>query len=271
LPAVDRRRRRAAYARRRWWCRACWKNPSAIFSIGIYEEDGGVESGFMYDRRRQDHRPSSTIPSKAAAIWCWAIPRRVSMIRARVASKRLLPAIERFFQFRPTRMDRYMVSCYDAETGGHFFRHRDNLNAGCAAPALRGVDQSQCKDYDGCDLMFPEFGRRLYRAPHGGAIVFSTGALHQVTPITRGKRYAFVPFSMARKRREKSALPTTRCCRPARGFIPARTTGCFPVTRPTGLPRILSLRLFDERRQSRPHFRRYAQTSCRPMCRRAAR
>ncbi len=52
-------------------------------------------------------------------------------------------------------------------------------------------------DYEGCDLIFPEFGRRIYRAPVGGAIVFSCGALHEVTPVTRGKRYAFVPFFYA--------------------------------------------------------------------------
>ena len=44
------------------------------------------------------------------------------------------------------------------------------------------------------DLVFPEFGRRTYRAPVGGAIVFSCGALHEVTPIARGRRYAFLPF-----------------------------------------------------------------------------
>jgi len=42
--------------------------------------------------------------------------------------------------------------------------------------------------------VFPEFGRRAYRAPMGGAVVFSCGALHQVTPVTAGRRYAFVAF-----------------------------------------------------------------------------
>ena len=32
--------------------------------------------------------------------------------------------------FEATRMDRYMVSCYAADHGGHFSRHRDNVNAG---------------------------------------------------------------------------------------------------------------------------------------------
>ena len=42
--------------------------------------------------------------------------------------------------------------------------------------------------------MFPEFGRKVYRPPEGGALVFSCGALHQVTPVTRGRRYAFLAF-----------------------------------------------------------------------------
>jgi predicted 2-oxoglutarate/Fe(II)-dependent dioxygenase YbiX len=90
-------------------------------------------------------------------------------------------------------MDRYMVSCYDSALGGHFFRHRDNVNAG-ARHRRFAVTVNLNGDYDGCDLAFPEFGRRTYRAPVGGAIVFSCGALHQVTPIRRGRRYAFIPF-----------------------------------------------------------------------------
>ena len=42
--------------------------------------------------------------------------------------------------------------------------------------------------------MFPEFGRKVYRPPEGGALVFSCGALHQVTPVTKGRRYAFLAF-----------------------------------------------------------------------------
>jgi predicted 2-oxoglutarate/Fe(II)-dependent dioxygenase YbiX len=45
--------------------------------------------------------------------------------------------------------------------------------------------------------MFPEFGRKIYRPPEGGAIVFSCGALHQVMPVTRGRRYAFLAFLYA--------------------------------------------------------------------------
>jgi predicted 2-oxoglutarate/Fe(II)-dependent dioxygenase YbiX len=90
-------------------------------------------------------------------------------------------------------MDRYIVSCYDSAAGGHFFRHRDNVNAG-AQHRRFAVSINLNKDYEGCDLVFPEFGPRPYRPPVGGAVAFSAGMLHEVTPITRGRRCVFVPF-----------------------------------------------------------------------------
>ena len=43
-------------------------------------------------------------------------------------------------------------------------------------------------------ICFPEFGQRTYRAPTGGAVVFSCSLLHEATPVTSGRRYAFLPF-----------------------------------------------------------------------------
>lgn len=50
------------------------------------------------------------------------------------------------------------------------------------------------EDFEGGDLRFPEFGPRTYRAPAGGAIVFSCALLHEATPVTKGNRFAFLPF-----------------------------------------------------------------------------
>ena len=48
--------------------------------------------------------------------------------------------------------------------------------------------------FTGGDLRFPEFGPRCYRPPTGGAVVFCCSLLHEVTPVTAGVRYAFLPF-----------------------------------------------------------------------------
>ena len=159
--------------------------------IDLYRRQGGEDSGFLLD---QDGKTATVIDHslKRRQDLVLVDPETRAILRDRIV-RRLLPAIERFFQFKATRMDRYMISCYDSELGGHFFRHRDNLNAG-ARHRRFAVSLNLNSDYEGCDLRCPEFGRQTYRAPAGGAIVFSCGMLHEVTPVTRGQRYAFVPF-----------------------------------------------------------------------------
>jgi len=161
------------------------------YLVGLYEKNGGKDSGFMVD---QDGKTKTIIDHNLKQRHDFVVEDTAvrEMIRDRVV-RRVVPTMERFLQYKPTRMDRYLVSCYGADGGGHFSRHRDNVNAG-ARHRKFAASFNLNSDYDGCDLFFPEFGRRLYRAPAGGVVVFSTGALHQVTPITRGKRYAFVPF-----------------------------------------------------------------------------
>jgi predicted 2-oxoglutarate/Fe(II)-dependent dioxygenase YbiX len=161
------------------------------FMIALYDKVGGDDSGFMLDVAGKtatvvDHR------LKCRGDLVVALPELREAIRSQIV-RRLVPAVDCFFQFQATRMDRYIVACYDTAVGGHFHRHRDNINAG-AQHRRFAMSVNLNKDFDGCDLMFPEFGRKTYRAPAAGAIVFSCGALHQVTPVTRGKRYAFLAF-----------------------------------------------------------------------------
>jgi peroxiredoxin len=165
--------------------------PFCELLVKLYDRMGGKDSGFMLD-----------VAGKTQTVVDHRLKRRNDLplvapeLREAICDqlrRRLLPAIKAYFQFDATRMDRYIVACYDSAVGGHFYRHRDNVNAG-AQHRRFAVTLNLNKDYDGCDLQFPEFGRKIYRAPVGGAVVFSCGALHQVTPITRGRRYAFLAF-----------------------------------------------------------------------------
>jgi hypothetical protein len=159
--------------------------------IRVFNELGGAESGFLLDvngktGRVIDHR------LKRRRDLVIAHPVLREAMRSQVV-RRLIPAVDRFFQFKATRLDRYIVSCYDAADRGHFSRHRDNENIGGQHRRF-AVTINLNKDYAGGDLVFAEFGRRSYRAPVGGAIVFSCGALHQVTPVAAGRRYACLAF-----------------------------------------------------------------------------
>ena len=159
--------------------------------VRVFNEVGGEDSGFLVDvdgktARMIDHR----LKRRSDLIVVHPVLREA--MRSQVV-RRLVPAIERFFQFKATRLDRYIVSCYDSAVGGHFHRHRDNDNVG-AQHRRFAVTINLNYDYEGGDLVFPEFGHRPYRAPMGGAVVFSCGALHQVMPVTKGRRYAFLAF-----------------------------------------------------------------------------
>ncbi len=107
---------------------------------------------------------------------------------------RLGPMIERAFMWRPTRMERYLVARYAADGGGFFKPHRDNTTHGTAHRRFAVTINLNAGEYEGGDLRFPEFGARTYRAPTGGAVVFACALLHEATPVTRGERFAFLPF-----------------------------------------------------------------------------
>lgn len=160
--------------------------------IKLYEQRGGEESGFMREiggktvgvvdashKRRSDYNIED--PEL----------RRALMIRIH---DRLAPMIQRAFQFRANRMERYIVACYDSASGGHFRAHRDNTTPGTAHRRFAVSINLNSEDFEGGDLAFPEFGSRLYRPPTGGAVVFSCSLLHEARPVTTGKRYAFLPF-----------------------------------------------------------------------------
>jgi predicted 2-oxoglutarate/Fe(II)-dependent dioxygenase YbiX/peroxiredoxin len=159
--------------------------------IGLYEQDGGEESGFM---REVDGKTVRIVDAGFKQRRDYMIDdeevRRGIVARMR---RRLNPALERAFQFRATRIERYLIACYEAGAG-HFRPHRDNTTRGTAHRRFAVTLNLNAGDYDGGDLRFPEFGPRTYRAPTGGAVLFSCGLLHEATPVTRGRRFAFLPF-----------------------------------------------------------------------------
>jgi predicted 2-oxoglutarate/Fe(II)-dependent dioxygenase YbiX len=108
--------------------------------------------------------------------------------------RRLLPQMMRAFHYQPTRIERWMIGCYDGGTGGFFRPHRDNTTAGTAHRVFACTINLNAEDYEGGDPRFPEYGARTYRAPTGGAAIFSCSLLHEALPVRRGRRYALLPF-----------------------------------------------------------------------------
>ncbi|MGD9784756.1 MAG: 2OG-Fe(II) oxygenase [Hyphomicrobiaceae bacterium] len=159
--------------------------------IGRYEEHGGMESGFM---REVDGKTVTAhdYGHKRRRDYVIADPNVISATQDRFV-RRVTPMIQRAHQFKVTRMERYIVSCYSAEDGGHFRPHRDNTTKGTAHRRF-AVSVNLNDDFDGGEVSFPEYGPRSFKAPTGGAVVFSCSLLHSVSKVTRGRRFAFLPF-----------------------------------------------------------------------------
>jgi len=162
----------------------------------LYNNQGGSESGFMREqagntvgvmdygfKRRKDFRFDDAAEYDELR----------AQVRARI-NRRLIPEVQKAFQFKATRIERYVVSCYEGELGGFFRAHRDNTTKGTAHRMFACTFNLNEEEFEGGDLRFPEFGRKTYRAPTGGVVVFSCSALHEALPVTKGRRYAFLPF-----------------------------------------------------------------------------
>jgi predicted 2-oxoglutarate/Fe(II)-dependent dioxygenase YbiX/peroxiredoxin len=159
--------------------------------IAHYRKTGGEESGFMRDidgkttlvldpnhKRRRD----ASIDD----------PRLMNAARERVR-RRIAPEIKKAYQFDVTRIERDIVACYTAEDSAHFRAHRDNTTKGTAHRRF-AVSINLNDDFEGGTLSFPEYSNHQYRIPPGGAVVFSCNLLHKVVPVTRGERFAYLPF-----------------------------------------------------------------------------
>jgi hypothetical protein len=159
--------------------------------VDCFERGGGRESGFMQDgeggsvehfdgewKRRRDFHLTD--------------PRLIGAIRARIG-RRVVPEIKKAFQMAVTRIERDLIARYDAETGGHFGPHRDDTGISVAHRRF-AVSINLNDDFDGGEISFPEYSPQTFKAAPGTAVVFSGSILHQVSRVTRGRRYVFLTF-----------------------------------------------------------------------------
>lgn len=159
--------------------------------VELHRRDGGFESGFAAD-----------VGGRTREVVNHALKRRhdalieddalLAEIRA-CLEQRLFPMVMRAFNWTPTQIERFLVCRYGEDELGFFSAHRDDVTLGTAHRKF-AVTIALNEGWEGGEVRFPEFGRRTYRPTLGGAVVFCCSLLHEVTPVTGGERYVFVPF-----------------------------------------------------------------------------
>ncbi len=152
-------------------------------------QDSGVSSrygnvGVAELKRTEDYMVSEPMMQKA--------------ISDRLAY-RVGPELTKAFAFdRQFTFDAHVVLSYSVD-GRHFFgAHRDN-GAPTTADRAFAVSLNLNDDFDGGELVFPEYAGVKVSPPAGAAAVFSCSVLHEALPVTRGRRFVLTTFFRQKK------------------------------------------------------------------------
>ena len=152
-------------------------------------KDSGVSSrygnvGMLDLKRTEDYQINEPIMQKA--------------ISDRLAY-RVGPELTKVFAFdRQFAFDAHVVLSYSAE-GKHFFSaHRDN-GAPTTTDRAFAVSLNLNDDFEGGELVFPEYAGVKVSPPAGAAAIFSCSVLHQALPVTRGRRFVLTTFFRQKK------------------------------------------------------------------------
>jgi len=103
---------------------------------------------------------------------------------------------DKFFNFDLTEIQSLQFTSYDSKEKGFYGKHIDMMYVGAGTRKLSVTIQlSESNDYSGGDILLHT--RDEAETPHrnqGTAILFPSYTLHEVTPVTKGKRYSLVAW-----------------------------------------------------------------------------
>lgn len=115
---------------------------------------------------------------------------------------RVLPEVEKAYNYSITRQENYRIAGYDGQVGGFFKAHRDNTTGGTAHRRWAMSLNLNSDEYEGGYLRFPEYSPHLYKPGTGDAVIFSCSLLHEATRVTKGFRFVLLNFFYGEKEAE---------------------------------------------------------------------
>jgi predicted 2-oxoglutarate/Fe(II)-dependent dioxygenase YbiX len=104
----------------------------------------------------------------------------------------VLPDIKKAFHIDACHTDRFIIARYD-DSGGYFRRHRDNSAPNVAFRQF-ALSVNLNSEYEGGQVLFPEYNSHRYKPSTGAGVVFSCSLLHEAAPVTKGRRYVLLTF-----------------------------------------------------------------------------
>ena len=164
--------------------------------IGIFVLQGNVwvETGHGNRNMQSDYKMRIPDYGRRDRVDHWVINKTTTQFIYDRLSSRLFPEIEKAFQYRVTRFERFRIGCYHGERGGEIHGHRDNSQPAAAYRRFACSINLNTEQFEGGELRFPEYGGHLYRPETGTAIAFSSSLLHEPLHVTTGTRYVLLAF-----------------------------------------------------------------------------
>jgi predicted 2-oxoglutarate/Fe(II)-dependent dioxygenase YbiX/peroxiredoxin len=114
-----------------------------------------------------------------------------------VIGRRVAPELGKAFNFQGFAFDRFVVCRYAADREDRFRTHRDNVSPETADRRFAMTLNLNGDEYEGGELVFPEYGPDRYKPGNGGAVIFGCSLLHEALPVTKGVRFALLTFLRA--------------------------------------------------------------------------
>jgi predicted 2-oxoglutarate/Fe(II)-dependent dioxygenase YbiX len=111
-----------------------------------------------------------------------------------VIGRRVAPELGKAFNFQGFTFDRFLVCRYAADREDRFRTHRDNVSPETADRRFAMTLNLNGDEYEGGELVFPEYGPDRYKPGNGGAVIFGCSLLHEALPVTKGVRFALLTF-----------------------------------------------------------------------------
>jgi peroxiredoxin/predicted 2-oxoglutarate/Fe(II)-dependent dioxygenase YbiX len=170
------------------------KDCEHLITVFTLQGNVWVEPGHGTQNMTSDYKMRIPDYGRRDRVDHWVINQATTRFIVERLSARLFPEIEKAFQYRVTRFERFRIGCYEGERGGEAHGHRDNTTAMVAHRRFACSINLNSENFEGGELRFPEYGGHLYRPESGSAIAFSSSLLHEPLPVTAGRRYVLLAF-----------------------------------------------------------------------------
>ena len=159
---------------------ALFERPLPCFKSNGYTTDGFMraEGDFKVEQDGEQGRLLQIVLRDPAYI----------RVLDRLLKQHIEPRIQVAFQSRCNSREFWRLARY-AAPGGFIGPHRDNNSPATHHRNFTLVINLNAGEYEGGELVFPEFGDMHYAPERGTAILWSAALLHEVRPVTQGVRY----------------------------------------------------------------------------------